>query len=150
MPYTPTTWVNGTTAVNATNMNHIESYLATTNSAATDANISAASGILTVLGLTENGPLVLPYPSVQTLSNNSTITLNTGPLIAVTVSASVTGIIMTAGSTTGQVVLIYNTASGSVTFAAAGSRVRNGSNIAIAGGHVILLIWDGSNWGTCP
>jgi hypothetical protein len=158
MPYTPTTWVNGTTAVNATNMNHIETYLGTINSAATDANISAnGSGVETVVGLiagssglTENGPLLLPYPSTQTLATGGTINLNTGPLIVVTCSANVTGIIMAAGTSAGQVVFVYNVSGSGVTFAASGSRVRNGSNITITSGRLSIMVWDGSNWTTCP
>lgn len=65
MAYTPTTWVNGTTAVNATNMNHIETFLSTINSAATDGNISAALGILTALGMSINPTAVTVSGSVS-------------------------------------------------------------------------------------
>lgn len=107
---------------------------------------SNGSGVLTLLGLVLNGPLNLQYPaSAQTLSNNSTITIP-GPIIVVTSSANVTGIIMTAGSSTGQVVLVYNSGNFSVTFAASGSRVRNGSNIAIGNGQLCVMLWDGANW----
>jgi len=150
----PNGFVNGVTPLSATNMEAFRDFC---KAGWFDSQITSnGSGVETVVGLvagtsglTENGPLLLPYPSVQTLSNNSTITLNTGPLIVVTTSANVTGIIMSAGATAGQVVFVYNNASaGTVTFAASGSRVRNGSNITIGVGRICVAIWDGSNWAT--
>lgn len=49
--YTRTTWVNGTTAVNASNMNNIESFLASLS----DTNISfSGSGLLSALAFAPN------------------------------------------------------------------------------------------------
>jgi len=153
-------WGDGSApGISAEFLNPLETFLLSLNSASYDSDISAnGSGVATLVGLianasgiTDNGPLLLPYPTAQTLSNSSTITLNTGPLIVVTNSGNVTGIIMTAGNTAGQVVFLYNfSSSGTVTFAASGSRVRNGSNIVLSTGHSMMMIWDGSNWTTCP
>lgn len=149
MTYTPTTWVNGTTPVNATNMNHIETYLGTVNSAATDANISAdGSGILTLIGLilSGNGKIVLPNPSAQTLTTGNTITIP-GVCVVVTTGGNVTGIIMTAGTTTGQIIFLYQSSSaGTVTFAAASSNVRGGSNTILNTGRLYIGRWDGTSW----
>jgi hypothetical protein len=124
------------------------------NSAATDSNISAASGIVTLIGLilSGSGKIVLPNPgTAQSLTNGSTITIS-GPRVKVTNSAAVTGIIMTAGTTEGQTIFLYNQGSNSITFAASGSNVRNGSNIILSGGHTCIMIWDasGPSWSTTP
>lgn len=108
---------------------------------------SNGSGVLTMLGLVLNGPLDLQYPaSAQTLTNGATITIP-GPIITVTESGAVTGIIMTTGTTPGQCVLLYNSGSNNLTFAASGSHMRNGSNVTVSGGRLLLMLWDGSNWG---
>lgn len=108
---------------------------------------SNGSGVLTTLGLVVNGTIVLQNPaSAQTLTNGSTITIP-GPYIKVTESGAVTGIIMTAGATPGQLVYLYNSGTGSLTFAASGSNMRNGSNVTVNGGRILTMIWDGGQWG---
>lgn len=145
-------WVNGTTPVNATNMNAIRSFLIATG-AMWDSNATwDGNGLLTLVSLAFSGAgkIVMPSPSTQSLSTGNTITIP-GPFIRVTTSGNVTGIIMTAGSTTNQVVLLYQSSSaGTVTFAAASSNVRNGSNVILNVGRLYLAIWDGSNWAFGP
>jgi hypothetical protein len=118
-----------------------------TNNLITFSDPSTGGGVLQF-----NGPFTLPYPSVQTLVTGSTINLNNGALGVVTCAAAVTGIIMATPTlnTGGQMIFLYNSGSSSITFAASGSHVRNGSNASIGGGRLAILLWDGSNWTTCP
>lgn len=85
--------------------------------------------------------------ATQALSNNSTITLS-GSYIRVSNTGNVTGIIMTAGASEGQVAYLYNQGTGTVTFAAAGSNVRQGSNVTIQSGSILVMIYDGVSWAT--
>lgn len=106
---------------------------------------SNGSGRLTTLGYVCNGPLLLQMPgSAQALSNGNGVTL-THPIVKVTNSGAVTGIIMTAGSTSGDTILFYNSGTGSVTFAASGtSHVSGGSGTVVNVGHALWLMWDNS------
>lgn len=108
---------------------------------------SNGSGILATLGNVIDGQITLGFPgSAQTLTNGSTITL-TQPVTRVTNSGNVTGIIMTAGSVAGQLILLYNASgTGLMTFAASGSNVRQGNNVSIAVGRSCWMLWDGSAW----
>lgn len=89
----------------------------------------------------------LAVNSTQALSNNSTITLS-GSYIRVSNTGNVTGIIMTQGASEGQVVFLYNQGTGTVTFAAANSNVRQGSNVTIQSGSLLVMIYDGTSWAT--
>ena len=92
--------------------------------------------------------IFLKYPSNQAIVTGNTITIP-GTMIQVSVAnASTTGIIMTAGSSAGQLVYLYNLGPNSLTFAASGSNVRQGSNIVLGNGKLLTMIWDGANWAT--
>lgn len=140
----------GAPGISAEFINPVETFLASINSAATDANISAnGSGLLTLIGLVfgTGGKIQMPNPSAQALTNGNTISIP-GPFIKVTTAGNVTGIILTAGSVTNQIILLYQSSSaGTVTFAASGSNVRNGSNVILGVGRLYLAVWDGSSWG---
>jgi hypothetical protein len=138
--------------VSAEFLNPVEDTLVALNSAATDSNISAASGILTLIGLvlSGSGKIVLPNPgTAQSLTNGSTITIS-GPRVKVTSSGAITGVIMTAGTTDGQTIFLYNQGSNTITFAVSGSNVRNGGNVNMSGGRTFIMIWDasGAAWST--
>ena len=110
------------------------------------------NGLLTLVSLAFSGAgkIVLPTPSTQSLSTGNTITIP-GPLVKVNTSGNVTGIIMTAGTTTNQVIFLSQTSSaGTVTFATSSSNVRNGSNVVLGVGRLYVAIWDGSNWSFGP
>lgn len=150
--YSDTTggWVNGTTPVNATNMNAIRSFLIATG-AMWDSNATwDGNGLLTLISLAFSGAgkIVMPTPSTQSLSTGNTITIP-GPFVRVTTSGNVTGIIMTAGTTAHQMIFLYQSSSaGTVTFAASSSNVRNGSNVILGTGRLYTAVWDatGSAW----
>jgi hypothetical protein len=89
----------------------------------------------------------LAVNATQALANGSTITLS-GSYIRVSNTANVTGIVMTAGASEGQVVFLYNQGTGVVTFAAAGSNVRQGSNVTVQSGSLLVMIYDGASWAT--
>lgn len=91
--------------------------------------------------------LFLSVNATQALSNNSTITLS-GSYIRVSNTGAITGIIMTQGSAEGQTVFLYNQGTGTLTFAAAGSNVRQGNNVIIPTGSTLVMIYDGSSWST--
>lgn len=138
--------------ISAAFLNAMETFLTATG-AMWDSNASwDGNGLLTLVSLAFSGAgkIVMPSPSAQSLSTGNTITIP-GPFIKVTTSGNVTGIIMATGSTTNQVALLYQSSSaGTVTFAASGSNVRNGSNVILNVGRLYLAIWDGSNWAFGP
>lgn len=132
--------------ISAEFLNPVEDQLVAMNSAATDADISAASGVLTALGLVLNGPFTLLYPaSAQTLTNNAAITVS-GPVVAVTASASVTGITLPNGSAAGQFLLIINTANTGVVVSFSGANIRDVGNVSIRAGHLGVFLWAGTAW----
>lgn len=123
--------------------------------ALTNQNLQISAGANHTLIFTINGVNILTVSAsgiqlldatAQALINNSTITIP-GSYIHVTCSANVTGIIMTAGTTAGQIVWLYNAGPGNLTFANTGSHVRLGSTISVNNGGIATLIWDGANWG---
>jgi len=126
----------------------METFLTATG-AMWDSNASwDGNGLLTLISLTFSGAgkMVLPNPSAQSLTTGNTITIP-GPCIVVTTSGNVNSIIMTAGSTTGQIIFLYQSSSaGTVTFAAASSNVRGGSNTILNTGKLYIGRWDGTNW----
>ena len=72
MPYSPTTFVNGgPPGISASYLNGVESMLASINSAATDASISASAGVLSPLGLNVGSGLT-SLTSHSTVKNGST------------------------------------------------------------------------------
>jgi len=74
---------------------------------------------------------------------------HSGNLVArVAPNAALTGVILTAGNTEGQVIAVRNEAAGanSITFAAdATSNVQGGTGVVIAGGTQRGFIWSGAN-----
>lgn len=94
---------------------------------------------------------VMPVAAAsQALSSGSTISppyaLTTG-VQPLTTSGAVTGVIMAAGSYTGQRVTLLNNSGNSVTFAASGtSRVADGASDVIAANTAATYTWSGSLW----
>ncbi len=91
--------------------------------------------------------------NVQTLTNGATVTHNNSGNVAVDQAAAVTGIIMQAGSFSGQLCWIVNTsAANTVTFAASGtSNVATGISAAVGALKASLFIWNGNTrlWYQC-
>lgn len=107
---------------------------------------SDGSGLLTTLGLVLNGLLTLLYPaSSQTLTNNAAITVS-GPVAAVTASASVTGITLPDGSAAGQFLLVVNTAGTGFTVSFSGTNIRDVGNVSVQAGHLGVFLWSGGAW----
>jgi hypothetical protein len=96
------------------------------------------------------GPVRSPVTAAQTVAGSGTITLpTTGRNKLLTTGGAVTGVILTAGRTDGEEVVLLNTSANSITFAAAGtSNVSNGTSAVIAANAAMKLIWDatGSRW----
>jgi ABC-type uncharacterized transport system ATPase component len=152
--YTPAgPWSNGNPpGISAAILTAIEAFLA---AGWFDSLITSnGSGVETLVGLIAGGsgiscagPMALSVPSAaQTLATGNTIVI-TQPVTKVTNAGAVTGIIMTAGTVTGQLILLYNrSTSGSVTFAASSSNTRMGSATVLAAGCCCLAMWDGTAW----
>ena len=132
------------TALSAANMNAIRTFLL---AGWFDSLITSdGSGVLTVAGLTTGSSRIkLADPgTAQTLVTGNTITIS-APWIKLNTAGNVSGIIMPLGSVSGQLVFLNNQSSaGSVTFAASGSNVRNGSNVVIGVGRICTMIYDGT------
>jgi len=111
---------------------------------------SESSGSTTRLATTIlAGPVSSPPATVQNLATGNTITLPTGGMTK-RLSASggaVTGIILTAGSTDGQELTLFNIeATNTITFAAAGtSNVANGAGCVIAALKSMKFTWDATS-----
>lgn len=109
-----------------------------------------ATDVLTVNqnGVTQLGILVEAEATgtVQTLSTGNTITtVATQGVARVTAAAAVTGIILAAGSFSGQslVVIHEGAAANTITFAASGtSNVADGNSDVITGPSARRFIWD--------
>lgn len=80
------------------------------------------------------------------LATGGTIAI-AGPVTTVTPTAAVTGVILTSGTTAGQVQMVLNTSAFSVTFAAvATSHVADGTSDVIAATTAREFIWNGTSW----
>jgi hypothetical protein len=98
------------------------------------------------------GPAASPVAPVQDIATGNTITLPTGGFTK-RLSASggaATGVILTAGTTDGQLLALFNIeATNTITFAAAGtSNVADGTGAIIAALQAMILVWDttSSRW----
>ncbi len=77
-----------------------------------------------------------------TVAGAGTIALG-APVLRLTTGGAVTGVILTAGSISGQQVVLINTSANSITFAAAGtSNVADGTSAVIAANTRMTLVWD--------
>jgi parallel beta-helix repeat protein len=104
-----------------------------------------ASGAIQTAGAQTVSQLISVNASAQSLSNNSTITNPVGTgfaLIRVTTSGNVTGVIMTAGTFLGQTCTVTNESANTITMAASGSNVADGSNCIIAANRQMVFTWD--------
>lgn len=104
-------------------------------------------------GSTAQGCPVWNSPAVQIPTNNATISL-TGANIRCNPAAAVTGLVMQAGTITGEEIRVANissTGGNTMTFAATGSNVGGGNTVTINAGHEIILTWDNTSgqWITC-
>jgi hypothetical protein len=86
-----------------------------------------------------------PYsPASATIPSNGTIKTASISLARYAPTASVTGIILQAGTINGQEVAIINESTFSITFASTGSNVADGSSDIINGGTVRKFLWSSS------
>jgi hypothetical protein len=86
-----------------------------------------------------------PVTSQAITANGQTINNNGGySIVRVTGSGGYTGLIMQAGSKSGQQLTVVNESSGSLTFAGSGSNVIDGSSDVIAQYTARAYVWDGS------
>lgn len=92
-------------------------------------------------------PFKSPVTTAQTVTNGYTITLPTsGYKQLLTTGGAVTGVILTAGVTDGQQVILFNTSANSVTFAAAGtSNVADGVSAVIPALRAMQFDWDATS-----
>ena len=93
------------------------------------------------------GQITPASATATTLANGSTITHNNCPIVFVTqaTGATITGVLMQAGSQNGQVCFIINnsTAANTITFAAAGtSLVAQGTAKILPGLGVTVMVWN--------
>ncbi len=86
---------------------------------------------------------LLQSTSAAVIANGNTITTSGVGIARVNPGANVTGIILQAGTLSGQQVWVVNESAFTVTFAAANSNVADGNTSAIAANTARLLVWDG-------
>jgi hypothetical protein len=91
-------------------------------------------------------PMSSPCANSQSIDNSATISLPTGginQLVATSSAANKTGVILTAGSYDGQQVVLINTSSNSITFAASGtSHVADGTSAVLAALSSMRLVYS--------
>lgn len=86
----------------------------------------------------------IPYYAIVTPTNGSAINTNASTYVRTNPASAVTGIILQEGQYAGQEVTIINesASANSITFAASGSNVADGSSDIISGGTARKFIWD--------
>jgi len=83
--------------------------------------------------------------TLQAVDTGGTITADGQfvTLVGTSTAADKTGIILAKGSVNSVIKLFVNTSANLLTFAVAGtSFVADGANVAIAGGHMLLMYWS--------
>lgn len=82
--------------------------------------------------------------TVQTVTTSGTITITSNTVVQkLTTGGAVTAVVLTAGTTDGQTVVLVNTSANSITFAAAGtSNVADGTSGVIAANRSMVLWWE--------
>jgi hypothetical protein len=109
---------------------------------------SDGSGNLTVQNLVGKGAFAFgEATAVQTLTNNATVTVSSSACgNQVTCGGNVTGIKMPVGIVAGQVCVLFNHATNTITFADhSTSNVVNGTGVVIGGFRAQILIWNPSD-----
>ena len=102
------------------------------------------SGNVTAVSITAPA-LFLPQSNAAAIANGSTIATANGGIARCTAAAACTGVIMAAGTKTGQTVVVINesAAANTITMAAAGtSNVAGGTTVSLAGLAAHLFVWD--------
>jgi hypothetical protein len=85
--------------------------------------------------------------SAASVASSGTISTSGPGATRVTTSAAVTGVILAAGTASGQRATVINESANSITFAASGtSHVADGTSDVIAANTARTFIWDGSLW----
>lgn len=114
-----------------------------------DSGIGAAftvAGAVTAAGLVNTGTYISGVRSVQSIADNGTILLPTAgenAIVATSTAGDKTGVIITAGATTGQKLVLINTSGNSLTMAAAGtSNVSNGASCVLPALQAMSLVWE--------
>jgi hypothetical protein len=91
-------------------------------------------------------PNVVGLSSSAVLATGGTIAITSAAMVVAPASA-VTGVIMTSGTKAGQAVVVINTSSFSITFAAvATSHVADGTSDIIVALTAREFIWGGTSW----
>ncbi|SRR6266700_797496 len=109
---------------------------------------SDGSGNLTVQNLVGKGAFAYgEATAVQTLTNNATVTVSSvAACNQVTAAGTITGLKMPVGTVAGQVCVLFNHSTNSLTFADhSTSNVINGTGTTIGGFRAQILIWNPSD-----
>ena len=127
----------------------------TAGAAGTGGNVNGGSVVLTPGAKTGTGvqgsvsvagPLSSPVTPSQSIADNGTIALPTtgfNAIVATSTAANKTGVILSAGTVTGQTICVINTSANSITFAASGtSRVADGVSAVIPALRAMLFTWE--------
>ena len=94
----------------------------------------------------EVGGVPSTLTAAASVTTSGTITLPTGEVKLLTTAGAVTGVILTAGTYSGQKVTLVNTSANSITFAAAGtSNVADGTSAVLAANRAMTLWWDSTS-----
>jgi hypothetical protein len=90
------------------------------------------------------GPVKSPVTAAQTITSSATITLPTsGKTKLLTNGGAVTAVVLTAGRSDGEEIILINRAAASITFdAASPSKVADGTSAVIAALTSMRLVWS--------
>ena len=139
------TVLKGGTATSATGVKFTDNSDVATHTFLNDGT-ATHTGRMTSVGVTNNGTMISGVVAVQSIADNGTIALPTtgmNAIVATSSAADKTGVILTAGSTTGQTIRLINTSANSLTFAAAGtSNVADGTGSVLAALTAMTLTWE--------